>query len=161
MMEGYNVSWIPSYGPEMRGGTANCHVHISERPVGSPVVSYPSILVAMNRPSLEKFEKDVQAGGLIIFDSSLIDIKPSRTDVEIVDIPATKFADELGNTRIANMIILGALVGYTDILNKETLVATLNHIISRKRLVDINKKAMEKGYQFGQSLGKSTAKIQN
>jgi 2-oxoisovalerate ferredoxin oxidoreductase beta subunit len=161
MMEGYNVSWIPSYGPEMRGGTANCHVHISEKPVGSPVVSFPSVLVAMNRPSLEKFEKDVQEGGLIIYDSSLIDIKPSRSDVEIIDIPATKIADELGNTRIANMVILGALVGYTNILHKDTLIATLNHIISRKRLIDINKKAVEKGYEFGESLAKKKLKSKN
>lgn len=155
MMEGYNVSWIPSYGPEMRGGTANCHVHISEKPVGSPVVSHPSILIAMNRPSLEKFEKDVQTGGLIIYDSSLIDIKPSRDDVEIMDIPATKIADSQGNTRIANMVILGALVGYTNSLNKETLKATLNFIITRKRLIDINKQAIEKGFEFGKNLRES------
>lgn len=149
MMEGYNVSWIPSYGPEMRGGTANCHVHISEKTVGSPVVSYPSILVAMNRPSLEKFEKDVTPGGLIIYDSSLIDIKPGRKDIEAMDIPATKIADDLGNTRIANMVILGAMVGYSDILNKESLLATLSYIISRKRLIDINRKAIESGFEFG------------
>ena len=149
MMEGYNVSWIPSYGPEMRGGTANCHVHISDKIVGSPVVSYPSILVAMNRPSLEKFEKDVIPGGVIIYDSSLIDVKPSRNDVEIMEIPATKMADELGNTRIANMVILGALVGYTAILNKNTLIDTLPYIITRQRLIEINKKAVENGFDFG------------
>ena len=149
MMEGYNVSWIPSYGPEMRGGTANCHVHISENVVGSPIVTHPSILVAMNRPSLDKFEKDVTKGGVIIYDSSLIDIKPSRDDVEIMDIPATKIADELGNTRIANMVILGALVGYTNILNKDTLTATLPFIITRKRLIDINEQAVYKGFEFG------------
>lgn len=149
MLEGYNVSWIPSYGPEMRGGTANCHVHISNDVVGSPIVTSPTILIAMNRPSLEKFEKDVIPDGLIIFDSSLIDIKPSRNDIAVMDIPATKIADELGNTRIANMVTLGALVGYTDILNKETLIVTLPYIISRKRLIEINRKAIEKGYEFG------------
>ncbi len=158
MMEGYNVSWIPSYGPEMRGGTANCHVHISERTVGSPVVTYPSILMAMNRPSLEKFEKDVTPNGLILFDSSLIDIRPSRKDVEVMDIPATKLADELGNTRIANMVIMGALVGYTRILNKDTLFATLPYIISRKRLVDINRQAIEKGFEFGVNFRKTRDK---
>jgi 2-oxoisovalerate ferredoxin oxidoreductase beta subunit len=152
MMEGYNVSWIPSYGPEMRGGTANCHVHISEKVVGSPIVTHPSILVAMNRPSLEKFEKDVTEGGLIIYDSSLIDIKPSRKDIEVMDIPATKIADELGNTRVANMVVLGALVGYTNVLNKETLFATLPYIITRKRLIDINQKSIEKGFAFGSDL---------
>ncbi len=149
MMEGYNVSWIPSYGPEMRGGTANCHVHISENIVGSPVVSFPNILVAMNRPSLEKFENDVKPNGLIIYDSSLIDIEPSRKDLEIMNIPATKIADELGNTRIANMVALGALVGYTNILNKKTLISTLDYIITRQRLIKINQNAIEKGYEFG------------
>lgn len=149
MLEGYNVSWIPSYGPEMRGGTANCHVHVSEQPVGSPLVAFPTILVAMNRPSLEKFEKDVQPGGLIIYDSSLIDIKPSRKDVEVLDIPATKMADKLGNTRVANMVVLGALVGYTNCLNKATILETLNDIIRRRRLVAVNQKAIEEGFVFG------------
>jgi len=158
MLEGYNVSWIPSYGPEMRGGTANCHVHISEKVVGSPIVSYPSILLAMNRPSLEKFQKDVVNGGLIIYDSSLIDIKPDRDDVEVLDIPATKIADELGNTRIANMVILGALVGSTNILNLQTLIATLPYIITRKRLIDVNKKAVERGYEFGKNFQKKHLK---
>jgi 2-oxoisovalerate ferredoxin oxidoreductase beta subunit len=161
MMEGYNVSWIPSYGPEMRGGTANCHVHISENAVGSPIVTHPSILVAMNRPSLEKFEKDVVEGGLIIYDSSLIDIKPSRNDVEIMDIPSTKIADELGNTRIANMVVFGALVGYTNILNKDTLTATLPYIITRKRLIDINNQAIQKGYEFGSDFRYRKKKAQN
>lgn len=150
MLEGYHVSWIPSYGPEMRGGTANCHVHVSEEPVGSPLVAFPTVLIAMNRPSLEKFEKDVRPGGLIIYDSSLIDIKPTRTDVQVLPIPATKIADELGNTRIANMVILGAFVGYTRSLNKETVIETLNYIISRKRLIEINRQAVEKGFEFGQ-----------
>ncbi|MFZ0391600.1 MAG: 2-oxoacid:acceptor oxidoreductase family protein [Calditrichia bacterium] len=154
MMEGYNVSWIPSYGPEMRGGTANCHVHISESPVGSPVVTSPDILIAMNRPSLEKFEKDVKSGGLIIYDSSLIDIKPERDDIEVMAIPATKIADDLGNTRISNMVVLGALVGYTNALNKDTIMETLPFIITRKRLIDLNKEAVEKGYQFGVELRK-------
>jgi 2-oxoisovalerate ferredoxin oxidoreductase beta subunit len=161
MMEGYNVSWIPSYGPEMRGGTANCHVHISENVVGSPIVTKPSILVAMNRPSLEKFEKNVIEGGLIIYDSSLIDIKPSRDDVEIMDIPATKIADELGNTRIANMVVLGALVGYTNILNKDTLGATLPYIITRKRLIDVNKQAVDKGFEFGSDFRYQKTKEKN
>jgi 2-oxoisovalerate ferredoxin oxidoreductase beta subunit len=156
MMEGYHVSWIPSYGPEMRGGTANCHVYISDKKVGSPIVTFPSILVAMNRPSLEKFEKDVLPGGLIIFDSSLIDIQPSRKDIEIMDIPATQIADDLGNTRIANMIVLGALVGYTSILNKQSLIDTLDFIITRKRLIEINKSAIKKGYDFGKNFQKAS-----
>lgn len=158
MMEGYHVSWIPSYGPEMRGGTANCHVHISEKLVGSPVVSYPSILIAMNRPSLEKFQNDIIEGGLVIYDSSLIDSKPDRKDIEMMEIPATKIADNLGNTRIANMVTLGALVGYTNILNLKTLIATLPYIITRRRLIEINQKAIEKGYEFGKNFRKTALK---
>lgn len=154
MMEGYHVSWIPSYGPEMRGGTANCHVHISEKPVGSPVVNFPTVLIAMNRPSLEKFEEDVRTGGLIIYDISLIDVKPNRTDVDIMELPATQMADELGNTRVSNMVVLGAFVGYTNALSKQTVLETLNHIISRERLIDINRQAVEKGYAFGEQLRK-------
>jgi len=149
MLQDYHVSWLPSYGPEMRGGTANCHVNIREIEIGSPVVANPSILIALNRPSLEKFEPDVQSGGLIIYDSSLIDIEPSRKDVEILAIPATKMADELGNTRIANMVVLGAIAGYTNFFDLKTLFETLNTAIKRKNLIEINRKAVETGYQFG------------
>ncbi len=155
MIEGYHVSWIPSYGPEMRGGTANCHVHVSEKPVGSPLVPFPTVLIVMNRPSLEKFEKDVQPGGLIIYDSSLIDVAPTRKDIEVMAIPATKIADELGNTRVANMVILGAFVGYTNTLNKDTVLETIDQIITRKRLIPINKKAIEKGYEFSLNFQKN------
>ncbi|NOX90204.1 MAG: 2-ketoisovalerate ferredoxin oxidoreductase [Calditrichaeota bacterium] len=149
MLQDYYVSWLPSYGPEMRGGTANCHVNIREIEIGSPVVSDPSVLIAMNRPSLEKFEHDVQEGGLIIYDSSLVEVQPTRTDVEVLAIPATKMADELGNTRIANMIVLGAFAGYTGFFAIETLFETLKTAIKRKKLIDINRKAVEAGYKFG------------
>ncbi len=149
LMEGYDVSWIPSYGPEMRGGTANCHVRISDEPIGSPTVDNPSVLMAFNRPSLEKFENDVKEGGLIMFDSSLCDIEPSRKDIEVMAIPATKMADDLGNSRVANMIMLGAYVGYTGILNKETIMDTLEVIVSRKKLIPINREAVEAGFEFG------------
>ncbi|MDO9547830.1 MAG: thiamine pyrophosphate-dependent enzyme, partial [Candidatus Marinimicrobia bacterium] len=99
MRHNYEVSWLPSYGPEMRGGTANCSVKISKKKIGSPLVANPTILIAMNRPSLDKFENDVVSGGLIMYDDSLIDRKPVRDDVDILPIPATKLADELGNTK--------------------------------------------------------------
>ncbi|MHB2149296.1 2-oxoacid:acceptor oxidoreductase family protein [Calditrichota bacterium LG25] len=149
MLQNYHVSWLPSYGPEMRGGTANCHVNIREIEIGTPVVANPSILIALNRPSLEKFEPDVQPGGVIIYDSSLIDITPSRTDVEVLPIPATKMADELGNTRIANMVVLGAIAGYTNFFDLDTLFETLKAAIKRKKLIEINRKAVETGYKFG------------
>jgi len=149
MLENYHVSWLPSYGPEMRGGTANCHVNIRDIEVGSPMVSDPAVLIAMNRPSLEKFENEVKKGGLIIYDSSLIDIEPTRDDIEILAIPATKMADQLGNTRIANMVVFGAYMGYTGLMNKETLYESLKTAIKYRRFLDINVKAIDAGYQFG------------
>jgi Pyruvate/2-oxoacid:ferredoxin oxidoreductase gamma subunit len=149
LLENYHVSWLPSYGPEMRGGTANCHVNIRDIEVGSPMVSDPSVLIAMNRPSLEKFEPEVKKGGLIIYDSSLIDIKPKRQDIEILEIPATKMADDLGNTRIANMIVFGAYMGYTGLMGKETIYESLKSAIKHRRFMDINIKAVDAGYQFG------------
>jgi len=149
MLENYHVSWLPSYGPEMRGGTANCHVNIRDIEVGSPMVSDPSVLIAMNRPSFEKFENDVKQGGLLIYDSSLIDIEPTRSDIEMLAIPATKMADRLGNTRIANMVVFGAYMGYTGLMNKETLYESLKTAIKHKRFLDINVKAIDTGYEFG------------
>ena len=149
MLEDYYVSWLPSYGPEMRGGTANCHVNIREIEVGSPMVSNPTVLIALNRPSLEKFEPDVVEGGLIIYDKSLIDIDVKRTDVEVLAIPATKMADELGNTRTANMITMAAYAAYTGQFDRETLYETLKSAIKRQRLIEINRKAVDVGYEFG------------
>jgi Pyruvate/2-oxoacid:ferredoxin oxidoreductase gamma subunit len=149
MLENYHVSWLPSYGPEMRGGTANCHVNIRNVAIGSPMVSKPNVLIAMNRPSLEKFEEDVEPGGLIIFDNSLIDITPKRNDVECLPIPATKMADALGNTRIANMLTIGAYIGYTGIIQKSTIYEALKIAIKHKRFIDINIEAVDAGYEFG------------
>lgn len=148
MQAGYNVSWIPSYGPEMRGGTANCNVNLSTQRVGSPLVSKPTVLVAMNLPSLDKFEPRVVADGLIIYDSSLINRKPERTDVEVMAIPATELADKLGNTRVANMIVLGAYIEYTGVLEKETVIESLPHYIKRKNLIPLNEQAIQKGIEF-------------
>ncbi|RKY75407.1 2-ketoisovalerate ferredoxin oxidoreductase [candidate division KSB1 bacterium] len=149
---GYHVSWLPSYGPEMRGGTANCHVNLSDTRIGSPLVSRPTVLIAMNLPSLDKFESEVETGGLIIYDSELINRKPERNDVEILAIPATKMADELGNTRVANMIILGAYIAYTDVLSKDIVRKTLPSVIKRKDLISLNEKAIELGYKYGEKL---------
>jgi len=149
MQSGYQVSWLPSYGPEMRGGTANCHVILSEKRIGSPLVAKPSVLIAMNRPSLDRFEPDVVKGGLIIYDSSLIDRPVGRTDVEVFPIPATRMADELGNTRAANMVVLGAYVAYTGVLDREMVVGILPKVIKRKQLIPLNEQAIAKGYEYG------------
>ena len=148
MLAGYHVSWIPSYGPEMRGGTANCHVNLSSERIGSPLVSKPSVLIAMNQPSLEKFEKEVMPGGLLIYDSSLINQKPTRDDITVLAIPATEIADNLGNTRTANMVVFGAYLAYTSILTKDVAVQALPQIIKRKNLIELNETALERGIEY-------------
>jgi len=148
MQAGYHVSWLPSYGPEMRGGTANCHVNLSNKRIGSPMVTCPTVLVAMNLPSLDRFEDEVQTGGLIIYDSSLINHAPKRTDVEVLAIPATEIADGLGNTRVANMVVLGAYIALTKLMSKEVVFSALPVFIKRKNLISLNEQAIEKGMEF-------------
>lgn len=148
MWAGYQVTWLPSYGPEMRGGTANCQVIISDGSIGSPLVSTPDVLIAMNRPSLERFEPDVREGGLIIYNSSLIDIEPKRKDVEVVAIPATEIADELGDTRVANMVVLGAYIAKTRILTKKAVTSAFPIFIKRKNLIPLNEEAVQRGIDW-------------
>ena len=157
MGAGYHVSWLPSYGPEMRGGTANCHVNLSASRIGSPLVSKPTVLIAMNRPSLDKFEPVVKPDGLIVYDSALIDRPVARGDVEVMPIPATQMADELGNTRAANMVVLGAYVGYTGILSKQAVIRILPEVIKRKQLISLNVQAIERGYVFALEFRKEKA----
>ena len=113
LIEGRELSWLPSYGPEMRGGTANCNVILSDVPVGSPIVNTPNVLMVMNNPSLDKYENAVQPGGKIFLDSTLIARKVTRTDVEAYYVPATKMAMDMGMPTLANMILLGALISKT------------------------------------------------
>ncbi len=148
MRSGYHVSWIPSYGPEMRGGTANCQVNISTEPIGSPLVSNPSVLIALNRPSLDKFESEVVSGGLVIFDSSLIDRTPLRKDVEVIALPATAIADQLGSTKVANMVALGAYIGRTGILNKDGLISIVKHVSKNDDQFQLNLKAINAGIEY-------------
>lgn len=147
MDEGLNVSWLPSYGPEMRGGTANCSVIVTEENIGSPIVTNPISIVVMNRPSLDKFEDTVVPGGLIIMDSSLVNRDVKRTDVEVLSIPASEEADKLGSKRIANMVLLGALVAKTGIMPMEALLKALKEH-GKESFYEINKKALEKGKEY-------------
>jgi len=144
------VSWLPSYGPEMRGGTANCSVILSETPVGSPIITNPDILVAMNLPSLQKFVDAVVPGGKIILDSTLIGIKVERTDVEVYYIPATKLAKDAGFGSLANMILAGKVLKLTDGVawdgNKETLEAFIP--AKKAALIEVNCKALQMGYDY-------------
>ena len=150
MMEGKQVTWLPSYGPEMRGGTANCNVIISDNPVGSPIVQNPNVLMVMNTPSLDKYEKTVVPGGKVFVDSSLVSRKVERTDVEVTYIPATKMAGEMGIPTLANMILLGAIVKSTGCVGDEAVLAGLKKIVSAKHadLLDANLAAMQAGKDF-------------
>jgi len=150
MLEGRNVSWLPSYGPEMRGGTANCNVIISEETVGSPILNNATTLIVMNGPSLDKFEDAVVSGGMIITDSSLINKKPSRDDVEIFQIPATMLASDMGNLTFANIILLGKLIERTGIVSKESFLQALKHTLPEKKhyLIPEEIKALELGMTY-------------
>ncbi|MBQ9757313.1 MAG: 2-oxoacid:acceptor oxidoreductase family protein [Clostridia bacterium] len=147
LVEEKEVSWLPSYGPEMRGGTASCSVIISDEAVGSPIVSKPDVLVAMNLPSLDKYEDTVVPGGKIFVDSTLIERKVKRTDVEVYYIPATKLASDNDMPTLANMIIAGKLLSVTDSFAEDGVNAALKKVISAKRadMLETNLKAMQIG----------------
>ena len=144
------VSWLPSYGPEMRGGTANCSVILSDTPVGSPIITNPDVLVAMNLPSLQKFVDSVVPGGKIIIDATLIDAKVERTDVEVYYVPATQMAKDAGFATLANMILTGKVLKETDAVSFEGNKETLESFIPARKanLIDINCQALQTGYDY-------------
>ena len=150
LVQNKQVSWLPSYGPEMRGGTANCSVILSDMPVGSPIITTPDVLVAMNLPSLQKFVDTVAPGGKIIIDSTLIDAKVERTDVEVFYIPATQMAKDAGFATLANMILTGkVLKEITDVTfdgNKETLESFIP--AKKANLIEVNCQALQLGYDY-------------
>ena len=150
LLEQRELSWLPSYGPEMRGGTANCNVIISDTPVGSPIVDTPNILMVMNNPSLDKYEPAVARGGKVFVDSTLINRQLSRTDVEAFYLPATAMAGDMGLPTLANMILLGAIVKATGCVGDEAVMAGLKKIVSARHadLLDANLQAMQAGKDF-------------
>jgi 2-oxoglutarate ferredoxin oxidoreductase subunit gamma len=150
LLESKQVSWLPSYGPEMRGGTANCSVILSDEPVGSPIVSSPDALISMNLPSYDKYEKTVVPGGKIFVDSTLIGRQAERQDVDTYYIPATKMAADAGIPTLANMIILGKMLKETNAVSFQELEAAMKKVVSAKRaeLIEINIKALETGYNY-------------
>ena len=148
MMEGFNVSWLPSYGPEMRGGTAHCHVNVSDSPIGSPLVASSTVCVAMNKPSLEKFETELVPGGLLIYNTSMIDIEPTRKDVEWLPIPVTEIASGLGDIRFGNMVVLGAYIEKTGLISMETAFKGLPVFIKAKKSIAQNQLALEAGAKY-------------
>ena len=150
LMEEKQLSWLPSYGPEMRGGTANCSVVLSDTPVGSPIITNPDVLVAMNLPSLQKFVDTVVPGGQIYVDSALIDVKVERTDVEVFYIPATQMAKENEISTLANMIIVGHLLENHPELSFDGTDAVVEKLVPPKKaaLVELNKKALSLGKNY-------------
>ena len=150
LSQGKQLSWLPSYGPEMRGGTANCSVVISDTPVGSPIITNPDMLIAMNLPSLQKFVDAVVPGGVIILDSTLIDAKVEREDVKVFYVPATQLAKDAGFSTLANMILTGKALKEMDIVSWEGNKETLESFIPAKKagLIDMNLKALQTGYDF-------------
>lgn len=150
MLENKYVSWLPSYGPEMRGGTANCNVIISDEPVGSPILNSADTLIVMNGPSLDKFENWISEGGLIITDSILVDRHIDKKDVDVFEIPATKMASDMGNSTYANIILLGKLIAKTGIIKKESFAEALKSILPAKKhyLIPEEIKALEMGMEY-------------
>lgn len=148
LLENKQLSWLPSYGPEMRGGTANCSVIVSDEPVGSPIVSKPDILIAMNLPSLDKYENDVVPGGIIFVDSTLIERKVERTDVKVVYIPSTKLARDIEAPTLANMIMIGKVIKETGVVSYDDIDKALGKVVSARKanLLEINYKALDCGY---------------
>lgn len=145
--EGLEVSWVPSYGPEMRGGTANCSVILSDEPIGAPLVEQPTEIIVMNRPSLAKFEGDVRPGGTIFVNSSIIKDKVQRDDVTAVYVPCDEIAAELGNPKVNNMVMLGAYVAASKVLKVETIEAMIQEMFTGRKaaLVPLNMEALKRG----------------
>ena len=150
LVQNKQVSWLPSYGPEMRGGTANCSVILSDSPVGSPIITAPDVLVAMNLPSLQKFVDAVVPGGQIFIDSTLIDAKVERTDVQVFYIPATQLAKDAGFSTLANMVLMGKVMKESGAVDFADNQQTLESFIPAKKanLIDINCKALQIGYDY-------------
>ncbi len=150
LFEEKQVSWLPSYGPEMRGGTANCSVIVSDEPVGSPIVSNPDILIAMNLPSLDKYENEAVSGSVIVVDSTLIERKVKRADVNAFYIPATKMAKDMGAPNLANMIMLGKVIKESGVVSVEGLEEAMKKVVPPKKadLIEINLKAVMLGYNY-------------
>lgn len=147
MAEGMEVTWAPSYGPEMRGGTANCHVVLSDKPVGSPLFTHPTELIAMNAPSLEKFVPEVKKDGLVFVNSSVVSAKVERSDLRAIYVPCAEIAYKVGNPKVGNMVMLGAYVAATGALKPDTIREMIREMFTgrKAKLQDLNFKALDEG----------------
>lgn len=150
LLENKFVSFLPSYGPEMRGGTSNCHVIISDEPVGSPILNSATVVMAMNRPSLDKFESYLVPGGILLVDSSLVNRSPVRKDVKVFEIPATQIASDMGNLAYANIIMLGKMLAETGAVSTEYFEKGLKKVLPEKKhyLIPEEMKALELGMKY-------------
>ena len=149
MLEGQQVSWFPAYGPEMRGGTANCSIIIGDEPVGTPIVTEPSVVVAMNLPSLDKFEPMLHVDGTLLINSSLIDRKPHRTDIKTYYVPCNDIAQELGNLKVANMVMVGAIIAASGVVDIDSVISVLAKKIfkNKPQVMPINEQAIRRGLE--------------
>ena len=149
MMEGKNVTYLPSYGAEVRGGTANCTVVISDEEIASPVASAPEFVVAMNKPSLVRFQNQIQSGGVLLVNSTLVDAELSRGDIDVVKVAAGEIADKLDNPKSANMVMLGAFIKKSNLVSINTVIEELKNTLKKKeKLIAINEKALMAGYNL-------------
>jgi 2-oxoglutarate ferredoxin oxidoreductase subunit gamma len=150
MDEGKEVTWLPSYGPEQRGGTANCAVVVADEPIASPTLTEPQAAIVFNRQSFDKFEPVIAKGGLLVMDSTLIDRKSSRADLDLVYIPATDIAMKLGNSKFTNMVLLGAYLGKVNPISMASVHGALSVFLTGKKaaLIEVNKKALQAGIDF-------------
>jgi 2-oxoglutarate ferredoxin oxidoreductase subunit gamma len=155
MQQEKEVSWLPSYGPEMRGGTANCHVIVSDTPIGSPIISGDATtVIAMNYPSMVKFVDHLVSDGLLLYNSSLIEEKPSRDDIRVIPVPANQLAQEAGSLKVANMVALGAYLAATRIFKLEDVVGALKKVFgpSKEKFIPMNEEALKKGMEVVDSV---------
>ena len=152
MDAGRHVTWIPSYGPEMRGGTANCTVIISDDPIGAPLVNQPDVAIVLNQPSFEKYESQVKPGGVLVVNSSIIQAKSERDDLEVVYVTANEIAEEMGSVKMMNMATLGAMLSLRPVLSLEAISQTLiEHLPERKaHLTEANLNVLRRGYEMGE-----------
>lgn len=149
MLEGKYVTYLPSYGAEVRGGTANCTIAISDEEIASPVASSPEFVIAMNLPSLVRFQNHVQSGGLLFINSSLIETEITRGDIDIINVPANGIAEDLGNARSANMVMLGAFIKKSKLVSLDCVIKGLEDTLTKKqKLIAINKEALAAGYNL-------------
>jgi 2-oxoglutarate ferredoxin oxidoreductase subunit gamma len=147
--EGKQVSWVPAYGPEQRGGTANCSVVISDRPVACTLVTEPTACIVMNQPSLEKFESTVVPGGVLVVNTSLCEKRATRTDITVINVAATEIASELGSAKFANMVALGALLAAQPMVDLEMVLKAMIKVMGedKARFVPVNRQALQRGME--------------